>query len=241
MLSSAPYFESHEIFALYSFDTISDSASNIIKIKVPHDEIEEIHKKLGSEHTKNQQMKFEIISSGRSDINSVNLSYENGYKAKISWDSKYGADESIPFTFSFYDNNGNPLREILYAYSISNSNGKEILSNIGENENLIGIKALNGVNYETFSVPSEGKYSIKLILTGQGISNFDKFLSAKSDIEISSKITQEPAKQVSLPAWIKNNAGWWSAGTINDSDFAQGIQYLIKEKIIVIPETKQSN
>ncbi len=225
----------------YSFDTISDSASNIIKIKVPHDDLAKIHEKLGNEHTKHQQMKFEIISSGRSDINSVDLSYENGYKAKISWDSKYGASEKIPFTFSFYDKNGNPIREILYAYSVSNSNGKEILSKIGDNESLLGIKAQNGVNYETFSVPSEGKYSIKLILTGQGTSNFDKFLSAKSDINISSKIIQrEPTKQVSLPAWIKNNAGWWSAGTINDSDFAQGIQYLIKEKIIVIPETKQS-
>lgn len=222
-------------------DTISDLNSNIIKINVPHDELAKIHENLGTVHTKSQEMKFEIKSSGISKINSVNFAYENGYKAKISWDSKYSASEKIPFTFSFYDNNGNPLKEILYAYSVTNSNGNEILSNIGVSDKLIGIKALSGVNYETFSVPTEGKYSIKLILTGQGSSNFDKFISSKSDIEISSKNTlQELPRQISLPSWIKNNAGWWSAGTINDSDFAQGIQYLIKEKIILIPETKQT-
>ncbi|HSA98338.1 MAG TPA: hypothetical protein VLF17_04595 [Candidatus Nitrosotenuis sp.] len=38
-----------------------------------------------------------------------------------------------------------------------------------------------------------------------------------------------------LPVWIKNNAGWWSKGKITDTDFVQGIQYLIQQKIIVVP------
>lgn len=220
-------------------DTISDVGSNIIKLHVPHDELSKIHEKLGTSHAKNQEMKFEIISTGSSKINSVELSYENGYKAKISWDSKYGVNEQIPFTFSFYDNNGNPLKEVWYAYSVSNSDGKEILSNIGNNEKLIGIKAQSGVNYETISFPSEGKYSIKIILTGIGSSNFEKFLSSKSEIEISTKTIQEKSTNlIALPPWIKNNAGWWATGNISDNDFAQGIQYLIKEKIIIIPETK---
>lgn len=32
-----------------------------------------------------------------------------------------------------------------------------------------------------------------------------------------------------IPDWIKNNAGWWAAGDIDDSSFVQGIQFLIKE------------
>jgi hypothetical protein len=40
-----------------------------------------------------------------------------------------------------------------------------------------------------------------------------------------------------VPAWIKNNAGWWAEGTISESDFVQGIQFLIKDGIIVIPST----
>jgi len=40
-----------------------------------------------------------------------------------------------------------------------------------------------------------------------------------------------------VPAWVKNNAGWWADGTISESDFVQGIQFLIKDGIIVIPPT----
>ena len=47
-------------------------------------------------------------------------------------------------------------------------------------------------------------------------------------------------KEVSIPAWIKNNAGWWAEGQIPDSAFLQGIQFLIKEGIMVIPATETS-
>jgi len=36
--------------------------------------------------------------------------------------------------------------------------------------------------------------------------------------------------------WVKNNAKWWAEGTVGDLDFTDGIQYLIKEKIINIPD-----
>jgi len=42
-----------------------------------------------------------------------------------------------------------------------------------------------------------------------------------------------------IPEWIKNNAGWWAEGAIGDSDFVQGIQFLIKEGIMKIPPTTQ--
>ena len=41
-----------------------------------------------------------------------------------------------------------------------------------------------------------------------------------------------------VPEWIKNNAGWWADGQIDDSSFLQGIQFLIKEGIMVIPPTE---
>ncbi|AFS80383.1 hypothetical protein NKOR_02425 [Candidatus Nitrosopumilus koreensis AR1] len=42
-----------------------------------------------------------------------------------------------------------------------------------------------------------------------------------------------------IPAWIKNNAGWWADGAIDDNSFVQGIQFLIKEGIMKIPPTAQ--
>ena len=45
--------------------------------------------------------------------------------------------------------------------------------------------------------------------------------------------------EISIPDWIRNNAGWWADGTIDDETFVDGIQYLIKNKIILIPQTQQ--
>jgi hypothetical protein len=44
--------------------------------------------------------------------------------------------------------------------------------------------------------------------------------------------------EIKIPDWIKNNAGWWSTNLIDDSDFVSGIQYLIKEGIMTIPQTQ---
>ena len=43
---------------------------------------------------------------------------------------------------------------------------------------------------------------------------------------------------VEIPSWVKNNAGWWSQGLISSPDFVSGIQYLITEGIMIIPETQ---
>jgi len=48
------------------------------------------------------------------------------------------------------------------------------------------------------------------------------------------------AQDSGIPGWIKNNAGWWADGQIDDLSFLQGIQYLIKEGIMVIPPTETS-
>jgi hypothetical protein len=47
--------------------------------------------------------------------------------------------------------------------------------------------------------------------------------------------TQKPTnQQEKVPSWIKNNAKWWSEKQIGDSDFLSGIQFMIKEKIILV-------
>ncbi len=39
----------------------------------------------------------------------------------------------------------------------------------------------------------------------------------------------------SVPEWIKNNAKWWSEGTISESEYVTSLEYLITEGIIQIP------
>ncbi len=62
------------------------------------------------------------------------------------------------------------------------------------------------------------------------------------DIPISSKngdsANKSPDKST-IPPWIKNNANWWADGSIDDEAFVQGIQYLIKDGIMKIPQTAQ--
>ena len=44
-----------------------------------------------------------------------------------------------------------------------------------------------------------------------------------------------------VPDWIKNNAGWWADGEIDDQTFVNGMQFLIKEKIIQVSDTTSAN
>lgn len=52
--------------------------------------------------------------------------------------------------------------------------------------------------------------------------------------------SQQPTV-VSIPDWIRNNAKWWAEGSIQDSDFVSGIQYLIKNDILQVPASESSS
>jgi len=62
-----------------------------------------------------------------------------------------------------------------------------------------------------------------------------------SVVEIQDIFPQES----SIPEWIKNNAGWWAEGQIDDSAFIQGIQFLVGQGIISLqsntPHTEEPN
>jgi hypothetical protein len=47
------------------------------------------------------------------------------------------------------------------------------------------------------------------------------------------------AEEIVIPSWIKNNAGWWANGQIDDRSFVSGLQWLISNGIMNIPPTEQ--
>jgi len=52
-------------------------------------------------------------------------------------------------------------------------------------------------------------------------------------------LTQNVQAQSLIPDWIKTNAGWWVDGTVDDTTFLNGIEYLIENEIInVLSESK---
>jgi hypothetical protein len=67
------------------------------------------------------------------------------------------------------------------------------------------------------------------------------FFKGDSIIEIIGTNAPNPLisnPEINIPNWIKNNANWWSKDLIADTEFVSGIQYLIKEGIMTIPETQ---
>ena len=62
-------------------------------------------------------------------------------------------------------------------------------------------------------------------------------------IEGSSEPNSNPqiVNDVRIPEWVKNNAKWWAEGQVDDKTFASGIQFLLKEKIIVVPVTEKGS
>lgn len=54
----------------------------------------------------------------------------------------------------------------------------------------------------------------------------------------SANTTGNTTGTIKIPNWVKNNARFWYEGSIDDSTFAAGIQYLIQQGVIKIPPTQ---
>ena len=46
---------------------------------------------------------------------------------------------------------------------------------------------------------------------------------------------------ITVPDWIKSNAGWWADGIISDREFVKGIEHLIEDEIITMSKIKDSS
>ncbi len=84
-----------------------------------------------------------------------------------------------------------------------------------------------------------GEYKVVLTLN-------DKSLTGKYliDVNYRGQNAGDTSFQVSkhlVAEWIKNNARWWASDQISDSEFISGIEHLIQEKIIVIPDSIKSD
>ena len=91
-----------------------------------------------------------------------------------------------------------------------------------------------------------GDYEIQIITeygTSTATTSFSIVESSQSESEDSSSdttaeqvSTEKPEIVVStgfsVPPWVKNNAGWWANGQVEDSEFVSSIGYLINQKII---------
>jgi hypothetical protein len=70
-------------------------------------------------------------------------------------------------------------------------------------------------------IPTDKDYKIKLIRTGQNLENFERFMISDSLFYISSQNEKLGTEDATILAWIKNNAGWWADGQIDDGSFVR--------------------
>ena len=77
-------------------------------------------------------------------------------------------------------------------------------------------------------------YVAEILLPGERIIKSDPFLLFSGEKKTINIMINDSSSKYVIPPWIKNNAGWWAEGAIDDSSFIQGIQFLIKEGTIKI-------
>ena len=85
--------------------------------------------------------------------------------------------------------------------------------------------------YLTYLSLNRKLYSIIIIAFFVGI--FQDFI-IQNDVIVIPPTDSGTSDAGTVPAWVKNNAGWWSQGAITDADFVNGIQFLIEAGLIQI-------
>ena len=85
-----------------------------------------------------------------------------------------------------------------------------------------------------------GKVDASFIVTGekfQGtLTDFGKTKQDIPPIQQEDLFEDNTPTNLIIPQWIKQNAAWWADGQIDDASFLSGIEYLVQNEVIVIPD-----
>ncbi len=224
----------------YSYDDI-----NIIHFMISKNELQRINETLGSDNYDNTKMDFKLVPLGEVSKSSTEFYLVNTTNEQvpttvnISWDGKYGANQEIPFEFTFFDENRQLINDIRYAYVVFDELNQEIDSNVGNDPSILGILSNEGIDVQRIFVPSQGKIRIDVRVLGTGLDYDPKYAgigSAIIEIGPGSPSTTTPpmSEKTQIPSWIKFTAGVWVDGDSSDAEFISAIQFLIKEGIMRI-------
>jgi len=232
----------------YSYEDL-----NVIHFLITQNELSRINELLGPDNYNSGIMKLKLVPQDKISKNSVEFflvdttNYEQvPITVNISWDELYGAGDEIPFNLTFFDENRKVIPNIRYVYSLIDENNQELVANIGSDSNNPGITASEGLDVQNIHIPIQGQYRLDIRVLGTGLDYNAKYAGIGSGIiEIGTGslgiITPPTSEKTQIPSWIKNNAGWWADGSIDNSSFVQGIQFLIKENVLKIPPTSQGS
>ena len=235
-------------------DPYTSDDTNIVHFLISKNELVNINNKLGPNNFDNPQMDFKLVPLDEAERSSTEFylvdtqNYEQTpTTVNISWDGNYGANQDVPFEFTFFNENRDLIKDVRYTYVIIDEFDNEIARYNGDDSVNPGIVSTEGIDIQNIYIPTDGPIRFDILVYGTGL-DYDPTYSGigSTIIELGPGTTKStiPKESViletsSIPSWIKNNAGWWADGTIDDNSFIQGIQFLVKENILKIPDTTQ--
>jgi hypothetical protein len=205
--------------------TIDDfsAQTRVAHLVLNQNDILEISKKVGSLTNK---MDFSIMPSA-DNLPLTTMTGNAQFKLNLSWDPQ-NIESGSTVTFFFDVLDAFLLdRPVSVSYNLSISDDDERIFQTS------GVSNASGHNMIEFDVPDD--------VTGIITLQFENLNGSDlADAVIPVIVDRVGVDQTSIPDWIKNNAGWWATDQIDDSAFLKGIQYLIKEGIMIIPSTETS-
>ncbi len=144
--------------------------------------------------------------------------------------------------FEFSTKNASSNAHTEYRYDVVQNDFETFRIQDDTNSECFGVIKEKGANDEASSVACATDVFVIISTTEQkdgqvsenGIELSTTKVSGSFAEFVINKIEEESKNQI--PDWIRNNAKWWKEGSIDDTTFVQGVQFLIKEDILVIPQ-----
>ena len=209
---------------------IDDFSANdrLVHIIVSQKELQEIFSK--------NQFDFDLITITLRPENDLPLSgvTENGqFKVNLWWNEKIKSNSNVRVYYDILDTflKDRPL-SVPYDLKIFHD-GKEVIKKSGIST---GSKTQSD-SFEFFiQSDTSGLLTVKF-------ENMDKNKLANVEFPLVIDRKSTIQEKYLIPNWVKNNAGWWADEKIPDSAFIDGIEFLIKDGIIIVPiiETQSGN
>ncbi len=207
-----------------------------------------------------------VLDSGTNKIQIFDLNgkYKDELHLALTYGGNFTAANSIVFDSqnNFYVVTSDTNRILKY------NNNVDIINYFGStgteegrfnNPNSVAIDS-NGYtyvadtnNYRIQKFDSDGTFLVSWGSFGTSLGQFANpvglAIDSKNNVYVIDKANNDVQKfspfgnanEITIPTWVKNNAKWWSQDLFSNTDFATGINYLIRQGIIQAPITSNES
>jgi hypothetical protein len=151
---------------------------------------------------------------------------ENGqFKINLWWEDEIKSNSNIKLNYDILDT-------FLKDRPIAVSYDLRIFHNGEEIDNKNGISSDSKTESDSFEFFISADTSGIIVLKFENLAD-SKVANLQFPLVVDRKEVL-PMFDYQIPEWVKNNAGWWADDEIPNSAFIDGIEFLIKEGIIVV-------